>query len=129
MKGWMKKAGAVCLTAALSACMMTACDPISAWGYELELVSKPTITEQAFDEETGLHTILVEGLAQNNTGICLTEASVTIWLYDELGDPIDDTGYAYIDGMDVGEVWHYYALIELETVPVKAEVVAYGDDY
>ena len=129
MKGWMKKAGAVCLTAALSACMLTACDPASVWGYELELVSKPTITEQAFDEETGLHTILVEGLAQNNTGICLTSANVSITLYDELGDPIDDTGYAYIDGMDVGEVWHYYALIELKTVPAEVKVNTYGNDY
>ena len=129
MKGWMKKAGAVCLTAALSACMLTACDPASVWGYELELVSKPTIAEQAFDEETGMYTILVEGLAQNNTGFYLTSASVSITLYDELGDPIDYTGYSYIEGMDLGEVWHYCSLIELDAIPAEVEVYAHGSDY
>ena len=126
MKGWMKKLGALCLATALATCTLTACDP--GW-YELDLVSKATITEQAFDEETGLHTILVEGLAQNNTGIYLTSASISIALYDELGDPLDNSGYAYISGMDVGEVWHYYALIETDVVPVEVEVFAYGNDY
>ena len=127
MKGWMKKVGALCLTVALAICTLTACSPYE--DYTLDLVSETTITEQAFDETTGLHTILVEGLAQNNTGIYLTSANILIGLYDELGDPIDYTGYAYIDGMDVGEVWHYYALIETDVVPVEVEVFAYGNDY
>ena len=127
MKGWMKKVGALCLTAAFAICTLTACSPYE--DHTLDLVSETTITEQAFDETTGLHTILVEGLAQNNTGIYLTSANILIGLYDELGDPIDYTGYAYIDGMDVGEVWHYYALIETDVVPVEVEVFAYGNDY
>ena len=53
MKGWMKKAGALCLSMALSACMMTSCTPAYA-NYELELVSKPTMTVQGFDEKTGM---------------------------------------------------------------------------
>ena len=127
MKGWMKKLGALCLTAAMSACTFTAC------GLEdyhpLALVSKPTITEVGYDETTGLHTILVEGLAQNQTEYFLTSASVWVEVFDELGDPIDNSGYAYISGMDVGEVWHYYALMETEIVPVDCEVVAEGFTY
>ena len=127
MKGWMKKLGALCLTAAMSACTFTACGLDDYW--ELELVSKPTITEVSYDETTGLHTILVEGLVQNQTEYFLTSASVWVELYDELGDPIDNSGYAYISGMDAGEIWHYYALIEMEFVPVDCEVVAEGFTY
>ena len=125
MKGWMKKVGAVCLTAALATCTLTACDPAD---YALELVSKPTMTEQAFDEETGLYTILVEGLVYNNSGVALSEVYASINLYDELGDPIE-YGSASIGGMDVEEVWHYYALIETEVVPTDIEVTAHGYDW
>ena len=128
MKGWMKRLSALCLTASLATCALTACVP-EYDGYDLDLVSKATITEVGYDEKTGLHTILIEGLAQNNTGYALTSANVWVEVYDELGDLIDDSGYAYIDGMDVGEIWHYYALIELETVPTEVEVFAYGNDY
>ncbi len=127
MKGWMKKLGALCLATAMSACTLTACGLDDY--YMLELASKPTMTEVGYDETTGLHTILVEGLARNATGDYLTSASVWIELYDELGDPIDNSGYAYISGMSHGEVWHYYALIETEIVPVDCEVVAEGFTY
>ena len=108
MKDWMKKLGALCLTTALSACTLTAC------------------TLDDYDEKTGLHTILVEGLAQNNTGYFLNSASVWVEVFDELGDPLDNSGYAYISGMDVDEIWHYYALIELDCVPADCEVFAEG---
>ena len=128
MKGWMKKAGALCLTAALATCTLTACDPAS-WGYELELVSKPTMTEQSFDEETGLYTILVEGLAGNSTGMAFSNAQVVVAFYDEFGDPLNDLySYTAIEGIDVGEIWHYYVLVESEIVPADFEVSvrAYG---
>ena len=128
MKGWMKKAGALCLSMALSACVMTACTPAYA-NYELELVSKPTMTVQGFDEKTGMHTILIEGLAYNNAGVVFTSAYATVELYDELGDIIEHDGYAYIDGMDIEEVWHYYAFIEVEIIPTDFEVTSYGYDW
>ena len=123
MKGWMKKAGALCLTAALATCTLTACDPASAWGTELELVSKPTMTEQSFDEETGLHTILVEGLAGNSTDKAFLNAHVVVEFYDEFGDPLNDLySYTAIEGIDAGEIWHYYVLVESEIVPADFEV-------
>ena len=127
MKDWMKKLGALCLTAALSACTLTACtlDDYDENFVDL-VVSKPTITAVSYDEKTGLHTILVEGLAQNNTGYFLNSASVWVEVFDELGDPLDNSGYAYISGMDVDEIWHYYALIELDCVPADCEVFAEG---
>ena len=128
MKGWMKKAGALCLATALSACALTACTPAYA-NYDLELVSKPTMTVRGFDEKTGMHTILVEGWAYNNSGVILTEAYASISLYDELGDVMEYYGYTSIDGMDVEEVWHYYALIETDVVPTNIEVGAYGRDW
>lgn len=127
MKGWMKKLGAVCLATALSACTLTSCTPYYS-NHELELVSKPTMTVRGFDEETGMHTILVEGWAYNNSGVVLSEVYASINLYDELGDPIE-YGSASIGGMDVEEVWHYYALIETETLPTDIEVEAYGYDW
>ena len=125
MKGWMKKLGAVCLATALSACTLTACT-LPYTRQDLELVSKPTMTERGFDEETGMYTILVEGWAANNSGLILTDAYAYVYLYDELGDELEDYGYAYIAGMDAYEVWHYYALIETETIPTDIEVSAYG---
>ena len=127
MKSWMKKLGALCLATVLATCTLTACG--SDHYYELELVSKPTLTVQGFDEGTGLYTVFVEGLAQNTTGIVLTSASVYVSFYDEFGDPIEPYGYAYIEGIDVGEVWHYWVLAELEIAPTDCEVIADGNDY
>ena len=59
-------------------------------------------------------------------GYFLNSASVWVEVFDELGDPLDNSGYAYISGMDVGEIWHYYALIELDCVPADCEVLAEG---
>ena len=128
MKGWMKKLGAACLATALSACTLTSCTPYYS-DYELELVSKPTMTVRGFDEETGMHTILVEGWAYNNSGIVLEDVYANILLYDEFGDRIDHGGSHSIEGMDVEEVWHYYALIETEILPTDIEVEAYGYDW
>ena len=127
MKSWMKKLGALCLTAALATCTLTAC--VSDHYYELELVSKPTLTVRGFDEETGLYTVFVEGLAHNTTGMMLSSASAWVSFYDEFGDPIEPYGYAYVEGMDVDEVWHYYVLAELEIAPTDYEVIVDGYDY
>ena len=126
MKGWRKKLGALCLTAALATCALTACTPAYE-NYELELVSKPTMTVQSFDEKTGTHTILIEGWAGNATGMILLNAQAAVYFYDEFGDPLE-TQYAYtaIEGIDVDEVWHYYMLVETEVIPTDFEVYAYG---
>ena len=122
MKGWIKKLTAAAMAASLSLCALASCTP----NYiDLEMVSKPTMTVQGFDEETGLYTVLVEGLAQNVSGEIGYYANVSVDFYDELGDPIDSYGYQYIDGIDVDEVWHYVILTETEVVPTDFEVSGY----
>lgn len=124
MKGCVKKVGAALLTAALSFSALTACTPSV---YNLELVSKPTITVQSFDEETGLHTVLVEGLAQNNSGQSWHYVYASADFYDELGDPMDTLyGWESIEFIDVDEVWHYYMLVETEIVPTSVEIDVYA---
>ena len=117
MKGWMKKlAAAIAVT--LSLFVLTGCpdyEPV-----ELELTSKATMSVQSFDEETGLYTILVEGLAANTSEKTLTSASVRVVLYDEVGDPI--YGDKYISGIDAGETWHYYILMETDVIPTDFKV-------
>lgn len=119
MKGWMKKlAAAIAVT--LSLFVLTGCpdyEPV-----ELELTSKPTMTVQSFDEETELYTILVEGLAANTSEKTLTSASIRAILYDEVGDPIDCYGDKYISGIDAGETWHYYILMETDVLPTDFKI-------
>ena len=118
MKGWMKKAGALCLTAALAVVPLTSCYIY----YDLELYSKPTMSEISFDEETGLHTILVEGLVQNTMGEQVT-IQVRAYLYDEYGDTmVSDAKQMYY--VEPGEIWHYYILVKTEEVPTDLEVEA-----
>ena len=118
MIGWMKKAGALCLTAALAVAPLTSCYTY----YDLELYSKPTMSEISFDEETGLHTILVEGLVQNITGEQIT-IQVDAYLYDEYGDNMA-SGTKKMPYAEPGEIWHYYVLIKTEDVPTDFEVEA-----
>ena len=118
MKGWMKKAGALCLTAALAVVPLTSCYTY----YDLELYSKPTMSEISFDEETGLHTILVEGLVQNITGEQIT-IQVDAYLYDEYGDNMASVTKK-MPYAEPGEIWHYYVLIKTEDVPTDFEVEA-----
>lgn len=122
MKGWIKKLTAAAMAASLSLCALASCTP---YYNDLELVSKPTMTVQGFDEETGLYTVLVEGLAQNVSGEIGYYTNVSVEFYDELGDPIDSYGYQYISGIDVDEVWHYVILAETEIVPTDFEVSGY----
>ncbi len=118
MKGWMKKAGALCLTAALAVVPLTSCYVY----YELELYSKPTMTEISFDEETGFRTILVEGLVQNTT-----EEQINIeaqaHLYDEYGDMLSSET-ENISFVEPGEIWHYCILLKIKEVPTDFEVEA-----
>ena len=122
MKGWIKKLTAAAMAASLSLCALASCTP----NYiDLELVSKPTMTVQGFDEETGLYTVLVEGLAQNTAGRFVYDAYVSANFYDELGDPINCYASQSIYGMDVDEIWHYVILAETEVVPTDFEVAGY----
>ena len=120
MKVWLKKIGMVLLAAALAVIPLTSCYVY----YELELYSKPTMTEYSFDEETGVYTILVEGLLQNPSDIDNLQCEVTVLLLDEFGDTIEsDSTYL---SLGVGEIWHYYLLLTTEIYPTDFTVYARG---
>ena len=129
MKGCLKRIGALLLTIVLSVCVLTSCY----WymeKYDLDLVSKATVTEWSFDEETDMYTVFVEGLAQNNRGETLEDVVAYVDFYDELGDPIyTASSSTSIDYMEAGEIWHYAMLIETKTIPTEWTVSVYAYIY
>ena len=130
MKDWMKKLGALCLTAAMSASTLTACSLDDYDENLLDLVvSKPTITAVSYDEKTGLHTILVEGLATNSLEVDCDYAFVTVLFYDELGDRMDCYGSQSIEKLFIGETWHYAVLVETQEMPASHEVSSHAYCY
>ena len=128
MKGCLKRIGALLLTVALSVCVLTSCF-MRMEKHELDLVSKATVTVRSFDEETGVYTVLVEGLAQNNTGETLYDVTAYMDFYDEFGDPIEMYGITSIEYMEAGEIWHYARLAETKTVPTEWEISVYSYTY
>ena len=123
MKGWMKKlAAAIAVT--LSLFVLTGCPDYES--VELELTSKSTMSVQSFDEETGMYTILVEGLAANTLEVDCFYAAVNASFYDELGDRMDCYGSQSIKRIRAGETWRYAILVETEKMPTDCEVSSWA---
>ncbi len=118
MRGWIKRLTAI-TAVSLILCASTACDGHT-WE-DLEIVGEPTMTVQSFDEETGLYTVIVEGLAKNTTGEVCDYASIHINFFDELGDPITYNTYT-IDYMGADETWRFCIKSTMTELSADCEV-------
>ncbi len=118
MKGWIKRLTAI-TAVSLILCTSTACKRPT-WK-DLEMVGEPTMTVQDFDEEAGLYTVIVEGLAKNTTGEVCDYASIHIDFFDELGDPITYNKYS-IGYIGADEIWRFCMTSTMTEVPADFEV-------